>query len=92
MRGSSDGYNLRSAWYHHEILDFIARGQIGELAILRLSHQTPGLMPTEGHGPEGPPFHDCGMHYVDVARWYAGSEYDRWHAQDIRMWAWPEPW
>jgi myo-inositol 2-dehydrogenase/D-chiro-inositol 1-dehydrogenase len=92
MRGSSDGYNLRSAWYHHEILDFIARGQIGELAILRLSHQTPGLMPTEGHGPEGPPFHDCGMHYVDVARWYAGSEYDRWHAQGIRMWAWPKPW
>jgi myo-inositol 2-dehydrogenase/D-chiro-inositol 1-dehydrogenase len=32
------------------------------------------------------------MHYVDVARWYAGSEYDRWHAQGLRMWDWPEPW
>ena len=82
----------RSAWYHHEIQDFIARGEIGDLAVLRISHQTPGLMPTEGHGPEGPPFHDCGMHYVDVARWYAGSEYARWHAQGIRMWDWPEPW
>ncbi|HZG66633.1 MAG TPA: Gfo/Idh/MocA family oxidoreductase [Herpetosiphonaceae bacterium] len=82
----------RNAWYHHEIQDFIARGEIGELAIIRISHQTPGLMPTEGHGPEGPPFHDCGMHYVDVARWYAGSEYKCWHAQGVRMWDWPEPW
>jgi len=82
----------RSAWYHKEIQRFIARGEIGDLAIVRISHQTPGLMPTEGHGPEGPPFHDCGMHYVDVARWYAGSEYDRWHAQGMRMWGWPDPW
>ncbi len=82
----------RSAWYHRAIQEFIARGQIGDLAILRISHQTPGLMPSEGHAPEGPPFHDCGMHYVDVARWYAGSEYDRWHAQGLRMWGWPDPW
>jgi myo-inositol 2-dehydrogenase/D-chiro-inositol 1-dehydrogenase len=82
----------RSAWYHKDIQGFIARGEIGDLAIIRISHQTPGLMPTEGHGPEGPPFHDCGMHYVDVARWYAGSEYDRWHAQGMRMWGWPDPW
>jgi predicted dehydrogenase len=82
----------RSAWYHTAIQRFIAQSEIGDLAIIRISHQTPGLMPTEGHGPEGPPFHDCGMHYVDVARWYAGSEYDRWHAQGLRMWGWPEPW
>jgi predicted dehydrogenase len=82
----------RSAWYHKEIQNFIAQGEIGDLAIIRISHQTPGLMPTEGHGPEGPPFHDCGMHYVDVARWYAGSEYDRWHALGVRMWQWPAPW
>ena len=82
----------RNAWYHKEIQHFIAQGEIGDLAIIRISHQTPGLMPTEGHTPEGPPFHDCGMHYVDVARWYAGSEYDRWHAQGVRMWDWPEPW
>jgi predicted dehydrogenase len=82
----------RSAWYHHEIQRFIAQGEIGDLAIIRILHETPGLMPSEGHAPEGPPFHDCGMHYVDVARWYAGGEYDRWHAQGIRMWGWPEPW
>ena len=82
----------RSAWYHHEIHELVQQGAIGDLAVVRVSHQTPGLMPTEGHGPEGPPFHDCGMHYVDVARWYAGSEYDRWHAQGVRMWDWPDPW
>ncbi len=83
----------RNAWYHHEMLAFIASGEIGDLAIISINHQTPGLMPTEGHAPEGPPFHDCGMHYVDVARWYAGSEYDRWHAQGVRMWGYEAaPW
>jgi len=82
----------RNAWYHKEIQQFIASGEIGSLAVLAVSHQTPGIMPTEGHAPEGPPFHNCGMHYVDVARWYAGSEYDRWHAQGIRMWGWKDPW
>lgn len=82
----------RNAWYHEEIRKFIRTGEIGDLAIVAISHQTPGLMPTEGHQPEGPPFHDCGMHYVDVARWYADSEYDHWHAQGLRMWGWPDPW
>jgi myo-inositol 2-dehydrogenase/D-chiro-inositol 1-dehydrogenase len=82
----------RNAWYHESIQAFIKEGQIGQLAVLAISHQTPGLMPTLGHQPEGPPFHDCGMHYVDVARWYAGSEYDRWHAQGLRMWSWKDPW
>jgi myo-inositol 2-dehydrogenase/D-chiro-inositol 1-dehydrogenase len=49
-------------------------------------------MPLEGHDPEGPPFHDCGMHYVDVARWYAQSEYQSWHAQGLRMWDYKDPW
>ena len=82
----------RNAWYHREILEFIASGEIGQLGIIRVCHMTPGHMPTEGHDPEGPPFHDCGMHYVDVARWYAGSEYDRWHAQGLRMWNHQDPW
>ncbi len=88
------GVNLfnRNAWYHKEIQAFIAEGEIGDLAIVRVCHMTPGHMPTEGHAPEGPPFHDCGMHYVDVARWYAKSEYKTWHAQGIRMWSHEEPW
>ena len=32
------------------------------------------------------------MHYVDVARWYAKSEYKTWHAQGIRMWDHTAPW
>ncbi|MCL2641269.1 MAG: Gfo/Idh/MocA family oxidoreductase [Phycisphaerales bacterium] len=82
----------RNAWYHKEIQQYIADGVIGELGIIRVCHMTPGHLPTEGHEPEGPPFHDCGMHYVDVARWYARSEYKTWHAQGIRMWNYKDPW
>lgn len=53
---------------------------------------TPGLAPGEGHEYEGPAFHDCGMHYVDITRWYAGCEFKTWHAQAIRMWNYKDPW
>jgi myo-inositol 2-dehydrogenase/D-chiro-inositol 1-dehydrogenase len=82
----------RNAWYHKMMIDFIRSGEMGELAIIRIAHMTPGHMPQEGHGPEGPCFHDCGMHYVDVARWYAGSDYDTYHAQGVRMWSYTDPW
>lgn len=83
---------LRNSWYHHEMKSFVDSGEIGELAIIRICHMTPGLAPGEGHQFEGPPFHDCGMHYVDIARWYAGSEYATWHSQAVRMWDWKDPW
>ena len=83
---------LRNSWYHTAIKDFICSGEIGELAIIRVCHMTPGLAPGEGHEYEGPAFHDCGMHYVDIARWYAGSEYKTWHAQALRMWDYKDPW
>ena len=67
----------RNAWYHKQAHAFIAAGEIGTLGIVRVAHLTAGLMPGTAHLPEGPPFHDCGMHYVDLARWYAGSEYDQ---------------
>ena len=82
----------RNAWYHKNIQQFIQDGEIGDLAVVRICHMTPGHMPLEGHDPEGPPFHDCGMHYVDVARWYAASEYESWHAQGLRMWGYKDPW
>ena len=50
---------LRNSWYHNTIKDFIAQGEIGELAIVRVCHMTPGLAPGEGHEYEGPSFHDC---------------------------------
>jgi myo-inositol 2-dehydrogenase/D-chiro-inositol 1-dehydrogenase len=58
----------RNAWYHQEIQQFIRAGEIGALAVIRICHMIPGHMPAEGHDPEGPPFYDCGMHYVDLAR------------------------
>ena len=83
---------LRKAWYHQAMKQFIQEGEIGELAILRICHMTPGLAPGEGHEHEGPAFHDCGMHYVDIARWYAESDYKTWNAQGIRMWDYKDPW
>jgi myo-inositol 2-dehydrogenase/D-chiro-inositol 1-dehydrogenase len=83
---------LRNSWYHHTIKNFISSGEIGELAIIRVCHLTPGLAPGEGHEHEGPSFHDCGMHYVDIARWYAGCEFKTWNAQALRMWNYHDPW
>ena len=82
---------LLNSWYHHEMRRIIDSGELGELAIMRICHMTPGLAPGEGHESEGPSFHDCGMHYVNLARWYARSEYKTWHAQGIRMWDWKDP-
>ncbi len=83
---------LRNSWYHKRIRDFIREGEIGDLAILRICHLTPGLAPGEGHEYEGPSFHDCGMHYVDIARWYAGCYFKTWNAQAVRMWNYKDPW
>lgn len=57
----------------------------------RLPHDA-RLAPGEGHEYEGPAFHDCGMHYVDIARWYAESEFKTWNAQAVRMWNYKDPW
>ena len=83
---------LRNSWYHNAMKSFIDSGEIGDLAIIRICHMTPGLVPGEGHEYEGPCFHDCGMHYVDIARWYAGAEFKSWHAQGMRMWDYKDPW
>lgn len=81
-----------NSWYHQQMKDFIEEGEIGELAIIRLCHMTPGLAPGEGHEYEGPSFHDCGMHYVGMAKWYAGCDFKTVHAQAIRMWSYKDPW
>jgi len=36
---------LRNSWYHNTIKEFISSGEIGELAIIRVCHMTPGLAP-----------------------------------------------
>lgn len=83
---------IRNSWYLNELNECITSGEIGELAIVRICHMTPGLSPGEGHEAEGPAFHDCGMHYVDVARWLAHSEYKTMRAQAVRMWEYKDPW
>ena len=49
---------LRNSWYHQAMKQFIDEGEIGELAILRICHMTPGLAPGEGHEYEGPAYKD----------------------------------
>lgn len=83
---------IRNSWYLHTLRECIESGDIGDLAIVRICHMTPGLSPGEGHEAEGPAFHDCGMHYVDVARYLAHSEFATSHAQAVRMWAYKDPW
>lgn len=83
---------LLNSWYFHEMLHMVDSGELGELAIMRICHMTPGLAPGEGHEAEGPAFHDCGMHYVGLARFLSRSEYKTWHAQGLRMWSWKDPW
>lgn len=83
---------LRNSWYAQTVKGFIESGEIGELAIVRICHMTPGLAPGEGHEAEGPAFHDCGMHYVDIARYLAGSEFKTMHSQAVRMWDYKDPW
>ena len=83
---------FKNAWYTNEMKDFVKSGEIGDLAIVRICHMTPGLSPGEGHEYVGPSFHDCGMHYVDIARWFAESEFKTGHAQAVRMWQYKDPW
>ena len=83
---------LRNSWYHLLMHRFVEEGEIGELAIIRICHMTPGLAPGEGHQYEGPAFHDCGMHYVGMARWHADSDFKTWHSQGVRMWNYKDPW
>jgi predicted dehydrogenase len=88
------GVNLfnRSTPYHRALVELVHDGDLGELLSVDVAHLTPDLLPTEGHLAEGPPFHDCGMHYVDLACWYSGSPIATWHAQGLRIWDWPDPW
>lgn len=83
---------IRNSWYLKELADVVDSGDLGELAVVRICHMTPGLSPGEGHDAEGPAFHDCGMHYVDVARQLAHSDYKTMRSQAVRMWAYKEPW
>ena len=83
---------LQNSWYHHEMRRIAESGELGELAIMRICHMTPGLAPGEGHEAEGPSFHDCGMHYVGLAPFFTRSKFKTWHAQALRMWSWKDPW
>jgi predicted dehydrogenase len=79
----------RNHAFLHRAKRFIQEGQIGELAIIRLNHCTSLYGPSAPSAHElveGYVLHDCGMHYVDVARWFAESEYMEFDARVVRFW------
>lgn len=81
----------RNAAYVREAKRFIEEGQIGDLAVIRVDHCTAGLPVAERKGyshraVEGHVLHDCGMHYVDVMRWFAGSEYGEFNSRAVHFW------
>lgn len=81
----------RNAPYVREARAFVQEGQIGDLAVIRIDHNTAGLpMDQRGdyshRGVEGHVLHDCGMHYVDVMRWFAESEYDAFESRGVHFW------
>ena len=80
-------------WYYKQIQQRIAAGEIGDPRHHpRLPHDPRPHAHRRPRTRKARPFHDCGMHYVDVARWYARSEFKTWHAQGIRMWNHNDPW
>ncbi len=81
----------RNAPYVRAAREFVRDGQIGDLAIIRIDHCTAGLSIDKRagyshRGVEGHVLHDCGMHYVDVLRWFAGSEYDSFDSRGVHFW------
>jgi myo-inositol 2-dehydrogenase/D-chiro-inositol 1-dehydrogenase len=84
----------RNAWYHNEARALVRKGEIGKLAAVRVCHMFPGPLPTRGEDCPDPPATDCAMHYLDIARWYVGSEYDEWSARGACVWGEPpeRPW
>ena len=92
MAESSDVFStvnlyLRNSWYHNLMKEYIRQGEIGELAIIRICHMTPGLAPGEGHEYEGPAFHDCGTdHRKESAGFLPGGDFPA--AWNVRQLAW----
>ena len=85
----------RNASYLHMAREFIASGEIGQLAVIRIDHCTPGRRFTDpnerldefrqDYAVEGHVLTFCGMHYVDVARWFAGSEVKEYSVRAARF-------
>ncbi|HWL53416.1 MAG TPA: Gfo/Idh/MocA family oxidoreductase [Chthoniobacteraceae bacterium] len=81
----------RNAPLLQEAREHLRAGEIGELAVLRVSHCTPHLRSqsrlSDSHfAVEGHTLHDCGMHYVDLLRWFSASDVGDYQAMATRFW------
>lgn len=70
------GYILRFNESYKKIAQMIADGAIGHPIVLRMN-QNHHVMDWKKYGAilkDSTPVVDCGVHYVDVCRWFTGSE------------------
>jgi len=82
---------------HPEMKKLLDEGAIGDLRVLRFVGNWQGgrwagedryrMLITIGLGP----IVDCGIHYFDLARWYAGSEFAEISARGIHIEDYPNP-
>ncbi|MGI5893253.1 MAG: Gfo/Idh/MocA family protein [Candidatus Merdivicinus sp.] len=67
---------LRHNETYQRVRQMIQDGMIGEVRLMRMV-QNHHIMNAERYGrlmEDCPPFVDCGVHYIDVARWFSGRE------------------
>lgn len=82
----------RNASTHRDAFRRLLAGEIGTLTVVRISHCTPGpdLPQREGYSVTqvagGHTLHDCGIHYVDLVRWFAGCEIAEFDTRAFGFW------
>lgn len=67
---------LRHNETYQRVRQMIQQGAIGEVRLMRMV-QNHHIMNAQRYGrlmEDCPPFVDCGVHYIDVARWLSGME------------------
>jgi myo-inositol 2-dehydrogenase/D-chiro-inositol 1-dehydrogenase len=82
----------RNAWYHKDIQRFIAEGEIGDLAVIRISHMTPGHMPLEATTPKVRHSMTAACTMSTAGPLVRAERIRTWHAQGLRMWDYKDPW
>ncbi len=82
----------RNASTHRDALRRLHAGEIGALTVIRISHCTagPDLPGRENYSVTqiagGHTLHDCGIHYVDLVRWFANGEIAEFDTRAFGFW------
>jgi myo-inositol 2-dehydrogenase / D-chiro-inositol 1-dehydrogenase len=75
------GFNRRYDPGHRSVHDAVARGEVGDVHLVRISSRDPAPPPLEYVAVSGGIFLDMTIHDFDMARYVTGSEVDEVYAQ-----------